>query len=80
MHTHPSRHRASRETARARPAAEKLGRFSVVVAKPSAQSLPTTCAPVGPCGAERGRDDCVVEPLVIPLRVVVSDVFTNCPS
>lgn len=78
MPTHPSRHQAWRETTRARPAAEKLGRFSVVVAKHSPQSPPTAHAPVGPCGEGHGRDDRVVASLVIPLRVVVSDVFANC--
>ena len=57
-----------------------LRRFSVVVTEHPAESLTAAHAPDGLGRAGQGRNDRVVESLVIPLSVVVHEVLANCAS
>ena len=57
-----------------------LRRVSVVVPQHPAESLPTADAPERPRGAGHGRDDRVVESLVIPLGMVMREVLHDRTS
>jgi len=61
-------------------ATELLGRVSMVIPQHPAESFPTTHAPEGPRGAGHGRDDRVVESLVIPLGMVMREVLHDRTS
>ena len=57
-----------------------LRRVSMVVTEHPAESLPTAHAPEGPRAAGQWRDDRIAKSLVIPLRMVVSDVLADRAS
>jgi hypothetical protein len=63
----------------AEPSNQSLRR-AIVIVKQTAQPSTSTNATNGPVRRRRARDQCVLDPLVIPLVVIVRDVFGDCPS
>ena len=55
-------------------------RRAIVIVKQTAQPSTSTNATNGPVRRRRARDQCVLDPLVIPLAVIVRDVFGDCAS